>query len=100
MGREALGSRGGDRILFDNADGGTGGTFDWSLIDGHPDLPRALVAGGIGPANARTAQGLGAYAIDVGSAVDASPGRKSPEKISALFEALRPASRQRLRECA
>jgi len=100
VGREALGSRGGDRILFDNADGGTGRTFDWSLIDGHPDLPRALVAGGIGPANARTAQGLGAYAIDVGSAVDASPGRKSPEKISALFEALRPASRQRLRECA
>jgi len=92
--------RGGDRILFDNADGGSGRAFDWSMIDDNPDLPRALVAGGIGPANANAAQTLGAYAIDVGSAVDASPGRKSPEKISALFEALRPASRQRLRECA
>lgn len=100
VGKEPLVRRGGDRILFDNADGGSGRAFDWSMIDDNPDLPRALVAGGIGPANANAAQTLGAYAIDVGSAVDASPGRKSPEKISALFEALRPASRQRLRECA
>jgi len=100
VGREALSGRGGHRIVFDNADGGSGRTFDWSLIEDHPDLPRALVAGGIGSANAREARGLGAYAIDVGSAVDATPGRKSPEKISALFESLRPASRQRLRECA
>jgi len=100
VGKEPLAGRGGDRILFDNADGGSGRAFDWSMIDDNPDLPRALVAGGIGPANANAAQTLGAYAIDVGSAVDASPGRKSPEKISALFEALRPASRQRLRECA
>jgi len=100
VGKEPLAGRGGDRILFDNADGGSGRAFDWSMIDDNPDLPRALVAGGIGPANAIAAQTLGAYAIDVGSAVDASPGRKSPEKVSALFEALRPASRQRLRECA
>jgi len=100
VGREPLTGRGGDRIVFDNADGGSGRPFDWSMVKDHPELPRALVAGGIGPNNALPAMALGAYMIDVGSAVDESPGCKSPEKIAALFEAIRPASRQRLRECA
>lgn len=100
VGREALRGRGGDRILFDNANGGSGRTFDWSLIDGHSELPRAILAGGIGPHNAAAAQELGAYAIDVGSCVDLRPGLKSADKIDALFEALRPRSRQRLRKCA
>jgi indole-3-glycerol phosphate synthase/phosphoribosylanthranilate isomerase len=100
VGREPLASRGGDRLVFDNADGGSGRSFDWSLVERHPDLPRAVLAGGIGPHNARSARTVGAYAIDVGSAVDFSPGRKSSQKIAELFEALRPQSRQRLRACA
>jgi indole-3-glycerol phosphate synthase/phosphoribosylanthranilate isomerase len=100
VGREPLATRGGDRLVFDNADGGSGRSFDWSMIERHPDLPRAIVAGGIGPHNVRSASALGAYAIDVGSAVDLYPGRKSPEKIAALFDVLRPGSRQRLRACA
>ena len=100
VGRYPLTSRGGDRLLFDNADGGSGNSFDWSAVSNHPDLPRALIAGGIGPHNARAASALGAYAIDIGSAVDERPGRKSTEKIAALFEALRPTSRERLRQCA
>jgi indole-3-glycerol phosphate synthase/phosphoribosylanthranilate isomerase len=100
VGRQPLAGSGGDRLVFDNADGGSGRTFDWGLVKGHRELPRALVAGGIGPANAGAAQALGAYAIDVGSALDSVPGRKSPEKIAALFESLRPASRQRSRACA
>jgi indole-3-glycerol phosphate synthase/phosphoribosylanthranilate isomerase len=100
VGRDRLSARGGDRIVFDNASGGTGRTFDWRLVEDDPHLPRAILAGGIGPANARAAQRLGAYAIDVGSAVDAAPGVKSAEKIHALFEALRPASRERLSACA
>jgi indole-3-glycerol phosphate synthase/phosphoribosylanthranilate isomerase len=99
VGREPLVGRGGDRLVFDNDDGGSGRCFDWSLVEDHPELSRALVAGGIGPANARAARALGSYAIDVGSALDQRPGKKSPEKIAALFDALRPASRQRLREC-
>jgi indole-3-glycerol phosphate synthase/phosphoribosylanthranilate isomerase len=86
--------------VFDNAEGGSGRTFDWALLKGHPSLRRAIVAGGIGPHNAGAAQRLGAYAIDVGSLLDCRPGQKSPEKIAAFFESLRPASRQRLRECA
>lgn len=100
VGREALTSRGGDRILFDNGNGGSGASFDWSLIADHPELSKGIVAGGIGPHNAVAARRLGAFAIDVGSSLDLRPGRKSDEKIAALFEALRPRSRQRLCQCA
>ena len=100
VGRDTLDGRGGDRILFDNGKGGSGACFDWSLIAGHPELARGIIAGGIGPHNAVAARRLGAFAIDVGSSLDLVPGHKSEERIAALFEALRPRSRQRLRECA
>jgi len=89
-----------DRLLFDSGPGGTGRTFDWRLIRRHARLGSAILAGGIGPANAREAAALGAHAIDVGSAVDERPGIKSPAKIAALFDALRPQSRQELSLCA
>lgn len=100
VGREPLVDRGGDRLVFDNADGGSGNMFDWNLVKRHAALSQAIVAGGIGPANARRALQLGAYAIDVGSAVDLRPGRKSPQRIGALFDALRPTTRERMRACA
>ena len=101
VGRDDLaGDRGGDRILFDNGDGGSGRTFDWDAVRGHPALADALIAGGIGPSNARAAQALGAYAIDVGSALDAAPGVKSAAKIRSLFEALRLPAREEARACA
>jgi indole-3-glycerol phosphate synthase/phosphoribosylanthranilate isomerase len=100
VGHEPLVSRGGDRLVFDNAGGGSGRTFDWRKVELHRDLPRAIVAGGLGAHNAARARRLGAYAIDVGSSLDLRPGRKSPEKIAALFDALRPQSRQALRACA
>jgi indole-3-glycerol phosphate synthase/phosphoribosylanthranilate isomerase len=92
--------QGGDRLLFDNGGGGTGRTFDWSIIDRHPELHRSIIAGGIGAQNAGAARDLGAYAIDVGSSLDSQPGVKSPDKIAALFEVLRPTSRDGLRACA
>jgi indole-3-glycerol phosphate synthase/phosphoribosylanthranilate isomerase len=92
--------RGGDRILFDNGSGGTGRTFHWDLVRRHPDLKSSLVAGGIGCGNAKVAAELGAYAIDVGSALDVMPGMKSPVKVRALFETLRPSCREQLRKCA
>ena len=49
---------------------------------------------GSGRTMRRAPRGLGAYAIDVGSSVDASPGVKSRGTIRALFEALRPAARE------
>jgi indole-3-glycerol phosphate synthase/phosphoribosylanthranilate isomerase len=100
VGREPVSRRGGDRFVFDNGNGGSGRSFDWAPIEDHPDLARSIVAGGIGASNAAAARALGAYAIDVGSAVDLAPGRKSAEKISDLFEALRTPARRRLRACA
>ena len=89
-----------DRLLFDSGAGGTGRTFDWTLLRDHPGLGQGIIAGGIGPHNAREARRLGAFAIDVGSGLDAQPGRKSAEKIAALFEGLRSPSRDRLTACA
>jgi len=92
--------RNGDRTLFDNGGGGSGQSFDWSVIEGHDELHRGILAGGIGAHNARAAQTVGAFAIDIGSSVDAEPGVKSPERIAAVFEALRVPSRQKVTQCA
>ena len=91
---------GGDRLVFDNGDGGTGRSFDWRMVRRHPAIGEAILAGGVGPANASAAAALGAFAIDVGSALDAVPGVKSPNKTRALFDSLRPQSRGEYRQCA
>ena len=83
---------GADRTLFDSKvagrSGGTGIAFDWGRLAGR-DLSRAILAGGLNPANARDAAGLGTYALDVGSGVEAQPGRKDAGRLQAFFEALR-----------
>lgn len=87
-----------DRTLFDSIvnghTGGTGRPFDWNLIRGRIDQRRAFLAGGIGPANARAAQQVGTFGIDVGSRIESAPGQKDPDKLKALFAALRPLSRR------
>lgn len=84
---------GADRSLYDSGSGGTGKVFDWSMVEDRADLATAFVAGGIGPANAQDAARLGAYGLDVGSAVEARPGEKDPVHVKALFDALRPPCR-------
>ena len=84
---------GADRTLFDSASGGSGMAFDWLRIAERDDLATGFLAGGIGPANAHAASRVGAYGLDVGSAVEAAPGEKDPGKVTALFDALRPRAR-------
>ena len=86
--------RAGDRAVFDNGPGGTGQAFDWGRLNGEPRLPKAFLAGGIGPDNARAAEGIGAYGIDVGSRLEAVPGRKDPLIVKDLFDTLRPSDRR------
>lgn len=86
--------RGGDRPIFDNGSGGTGQAFDWSLLSHEPRLSAAFLAGGIGPHNARAAQATGVYGIDVGSRLEAVPGRKDPLIVKDLFDTLRPTDRR------
>ena len=82
-----------DRTLFDTAvdgrSGGTGRVFDWSRLAGRREVGAGLLAGGLNPGNARAASRVGAFALDVGSGVEAAPGRKDDAKMSAFFEALR-----------
>ncbi len=84
-----------DRTVFDSGDGGTGKTFDWTLLDGRRDLASGFLAGGITPENVAEAARVGAYGIDVSSGVEAQPRYKDATKMNALFAALRPASRNR-----
>ncbi|HKY93330.1 MAG TPA: phosphoribosylanthranilate isomerase [Nevskiaceae bacterium] len=73
----------------DDGMGGTGQAFDWSIVP--RDVGWALVlAGGLSPANAGLAVRMAApYALDVSSGIEATPGRKDPEKMRAFVEAVR-----------
>lgn len=90
---------GADRLLFDSGAGGTGRTFDWDKVADRPELPRGLLAGGLNPGNARAASRLGAYALDVGSGLEAIPRWKDSHLVSAFFEALRPEARGEATSC-
>ena len=70
--------------------GGTGQTFDWSLIDGLRIPGPVLLAGGLGPDNVGEAiSAVRPFAVDVNSGVETSPGCKDHDKISELVEAVR-----------
>jgi len=90
---------GADRIVYDSGAGGTGRTFDWARLAGRPELGEAILAGGLNPDNARAAAAVGAWALDVSSGVEASPGRKDPAKLAAFFEALRVPVREEIETC-
>jgi len=78
-------------VLFDTKSGGsyggTGKVFDWGMlgaINGY-----YMAAGGITPFNAASlVRRHMPHSIDVGSGVEEKPGRKSPQKLRALFRAL------------
>lgn len=82
-----------DRLLLDTYDGaargGTGRSFDWSVLDGRGDATGMVLAGGINPDNVCAAAARGCYAIDVNSGVEEAPGAKSRELAGRLFAALR-----------
>jgi phosphoribosylanthranilate isomerase len=70
--------------------GGTGESFDWSLASEHRGAPPLILSGGINPDNARLAIAeVRPFAIDSSSGVESAPGRKDPERVRALFEAVR-----------
>ncbi|MDR0247844.1 MAG: bifunctional indole-3-glycerol-phosphate synthase TrpC/phosphoribosylanthranilate isomerase TrpF [Burkholderiales bacterium] len=89
---------GADRLLLDtyhsSARGGTGGRFDWALLERLPEplLSRVIIAGGVTPENVHEAHRLGSYAVDVNSGVESAPGKKDPVALQRLFS--------RLRECS
>jgi phosphoribosylanthranilate isomerase len=74
--------------------GGTGARADWSAATRLAARRRTILAGGIRPDNVVEAvTTVRPFGIDVSSGVEQAPGIKSPERIRALFEALRGMSR-------
>jgi phosphoribosylanthranilate isomerase len=87
-----------DIVLLDAAvaglHGGTGATFDWSLLEGDALGRPYILAGGLRPSNVAAALGrLSPAIVDVSSGVEASPGRKDPDRVRAFVEAVAGAAR-------
>lgn len=76
-----------DYILLDQGSGGTGMTFDWSLI---PKIERPFfLAGGIGAENLEQAiREIRPYAVDLSSSVEIDKW-KDPEKIRNVVDIVR-----------
>ena len=69
--------------------GGTGETFDWSLLNEQIETP-IILSGGLNPNNILDAiDSVHPAAIDVNSGVELSPGKKDHQKINLLFENLK-----------
>lgn len=73
------------RYIFDHGAGGTGKSFDWSLLAGQ-NLTNVILAGGINPQNIKNALATNVIGVDLNSGVEISPGIKDKHKIQAVFE--------------
>lgn len=75
-----------DYVLLDSG-GGTGETFDWSLIQ---EIKRPyFLAGGLTPANVKTAiEKLHPFGVDASSSLE-TEGYKDKEKMTAFVKAVR-----------
>jgi phosphoribosylanthranilate isomerase len=72
--------------------GGTGDTFDWSLVHGRRSKVPLILSGGLKAENVAEAIALTSpYAVDTASGTESSPGHKDPEKLRAFFDAVAPA---------
>jgi phosphoribosylanthranilate isomerase len=71
-------------------EGGTGQTFDWSLIAPLHLRRPFILAGGLDASNVRAAvEAARPYGVDVNSGVESSPGRKDHALIRAVVRAVR-----------
>lgn len=69
--------------------GGTGETFNWSLIPAELSMP-VVLAGGLNQHNVSDAiKQVKPYAVDVSGGVEQSKGVKDPEKIAAFLRQVR-----------
>jgi phosphoribosylanthranilate isomerase len=89
----------GDHLLVDakvaGARGGTGATFDWSLVTAIARARKLTLAGGLTPENVEAAiAAVRPYCVDVASGVEVAgkPGAKDLQKVEAFVKAARRAS--------
>ncbi len=81
-------------ILLDtfspNAYGGTGKRWNWDILPAALPREKLVLAGGINPGNIREAlEKVHPAVIDVASGAEVYPGKKDPEKIKQLVDAIR-----------
>jgi phosphoribosylanthranilate isomerase len=66
--------------------GGTGETFDWSLLAARRSQIPLILSGGLNAENVGDAIRVARpYAVDTASGTEAAPGRKDPGKLRAFF---------------
>lgn len=85
-----------DLLLFDakapgaKLPGGTGQSFDWTLLSGRRWAKPWMLSGGLDAGNVgEAARVAGAAVVDVSSGVESAPGRKDPAAIRAFLDAVR-----------
>ena len=81
---------GGDYLLADakmpNARGGTGATFDWSLVSDLARERKLTLAGGLRPDNvARAIEAVHPWCVDVASGVERMPGVKDLDAVRSFI---------------
>lgn len=70
--------------------GGTGQTFDWSLLSSdHIRQKSIMLAGGLKPENVKQAAALGCQGLDLNSGVESAPGKKDPQRLKLAFAAIK-----------
>lgn len=76
--------------------GGTGETFEWSLLEPFDRLKIPyFVSGGLTPENVREAiKNIHPFAVDVSSGVESAPGRKDHRRVEEFIAALRAADKK------
>jgi phosphoribosylanthranilate isomerase len=69
--------------------GGTGETFDWTLLAGRRSKVPLILSGGLDGSNvAEAIEATHPYAVDTASGTEAAPGRKDADKLRAFFDAV------------
>ncbi len=69
--------------------GGTGETFDWTLLAGRRSKVPLILSGGLQAENVAAAiTAARPYAVDTASGTEAAPGRKDPDRLRAFFDAV------------
>jgi phosphoribosylanthranilate isomerase len=81
------------RLLFEGPVSGTGVPADWAAARQLASRAELVLAGGLSPENIAAAIAeVRPFGVDVSSGVEASPGRKSPDRIASFVRCARAAS--------
>ncbi|MGM0506649.1 MAG: phosphoribosylanthranilate isomerase [Bacteroidota bacterium] len=83
-----------DYLMFDHRIGdqwgGTGESFDWSLLSSISREKPIFLSGGLGPDNITDAiRTVQPFAVDVNSGLELEPGVKDYDKVEAFFDRIR-----------